>query len=64
MLRNSFRITSNFLRILSEPFRISLNHSLIIPMVPNNIYNVINSLSVLPYGSGTLRTWTRHLFDQ
>ena len=27
MLRNSFRNTSNFLRILSEPFRFSLNHS-------------------------------------
>lgn len=50
MLRNSFRTTSNILRILSEPFRLSLKHSQIIPMIRTKIYNAINTLSVLPSG--------------
>ena len=64
MLRNSFRNPPNKLRINTELFRFSLLYSPVIPNIPKTSPSIIEPLSVLPSGSGTLQTWSRHLCNQ
>ena len=64
MLRNSFRNPPNKLRTNTELFRLSLLITPAIPNIPKTSPSIIEPLSVLPSGSGTLQTWSRHLSDQ
>ena len=64
MLRNTFRNPPNKLRTNTELFRFPLLISPVIPNIPKPSLCIIEPLSVLPSGSGTLQTWSRHLSDQ
>jgi hypothetical protein len=59
--QNSFWNPPNNLRTLTELFRLSLVNTLIIPNIPKPSLNIIDPLSVFPYGSGILQTSSRHL---
>ena len=54
----------NKLRINPEPFRFPLLTTSMIPNIPKLSPCIVEPLSVLPSGSGTLKTWLRHLSDQ
>jgi hypothetical protein len=51
LLRNSFQNPPNNFWITTEPFCLSFVNTLIILNIPNQYYNIIKPLSVLPYSS-------------